>query len=560
MTDEDSKHDLGAARDQKVQLLRRQEQERMAQLIAKQANLPYKDLTTTPIDGGALTIISEEESVKTQSVIFAKKEHLISLGATDPNSNEVRALIEKLEQEKWRISLFVISNTSFEHALVFFKRFAYLKTKITGEVNISYKLFEEFRLKVKDVDTLKKEIGEVAPSNTSQLIELVLGGAMSIDSSDIHIEPQQTQARIRLRIDGVLYDLLNITPQIYHLVLERVKLLSGIKLNVSDKGQDGRFSINTGNEEIEIRASTLPGEHGEYIVMRVLNPTKLISINDLGLRPDLLDLIQNELKKPNGMVLTTGPTGSGKTTALAAFVQNIASSQIKIITIEDPIEYRISGIEQTQVAPEKGYDFANGLTSIVRQDPDVILVGEIRDKETATIAIQAALTGHLVFSTLHTNDAAGAIPRLEELGVTVDTIAPAINVTMAQRLIRRACKYCAVQIAATPEEITKIKKALAHVPKNLLGEKLDGDFKLPQTKGCPQCNNTGYKGRIGIFELLIIDEAMEDFILKKPGNHEIREWAIDHGMVPMQQDGILKILEGLTTVEELERITGPLGE
>jgi len=560
MTDEDSKHDLGAARDQKVQLLRRQEQERMAQLIAKQANLPYKDLTTTPIDGGALTIISEEESVKTQSVIFAKKEHLISLGATDPNSNEVRALIEKLEQEKWRISLFVISNTSFEHALVFFKRFAYLKTKITGEVNISYKLFEEFRLKVKDVDTLKKEIGEVAPSNTSQLIELVLGGAMSIDSSDIHIEPQQTQARIRLRIDGVLYDLLNITPQIYHLVLERVKLLSGIKLNVSDKGQDGRFSINTGNEEIEIRASTLPGEHGEYIVMRVLNPTKLISINDLGLRPDLLDLIQNELKKPNGMVLTTGPTGSGKTTALAAFVQNIASSQIKIITIEDPIEYRISGIEQTQVAPEKGYDFANGLTSIVRQDPDVILVGEIRDKETATIAIQAALTGHLVFSTLHTNDAAGAIPRLEELGVTVDTIAPAINVTMAQRLIRRACKYCAVQITATPEEITKIKKALAHVPKNLLGEKLDGDFKLPQTKGCPQCNNTGYKGRIGIFELLIIDEAMEDFILKKPGNHEIREWAIDHGMVPMQQDGILKILEGLTTVEELERITGPLGE
>ena len=560
MTDEDSKHDLGAARDQKVQLLRRQEQERMAQLIAKQANLLYKDLTTTPIDGGALTIISEEESVKTQSVIFAKKEHLISLGATDPNSNGVRALIEKLEQEKWRISLFVISNTSFEHALVFFKRFAYLKTKITGEVNISYKLFEEFRLKVKDVDTLKKEIGEVAPSNTSQLIELVLGGAMSIDSSDIHIEPQQTQARIRLRIDGVLYDLLNITPQIYHLVLERVKLLSGIKLNVSDKGQDGRFSINTGNEEIEIRASTLPGEHGEYIVMRVLNPTKLISIDDLGLRPDLLDLIQNELKKPNGMVLTTGPTGSGKTTALAAFVQNIASSQIKIITIEDPIEYRISGIEQTQVAPEKGYDFANGLTSIVRQDPDVILVGEIRDKETATIAIQAALTGHLVFSTLHTNDAAGAIPRLEELGVTVDTIAPAINVTMAQRLIRRACKYCAVQIAATPEEITKIKKALAHVPKNLLGGKLDGDFKLPQTTGCTQCNNTGYKGRIGIFELLIIDETMEDFILKKPGNHEIREWAIDHGMVPMQQDGILKILEGLTTVEELERITGPLGE
>src|SRR3989344_2874174 len=209
MTDEDSKHDLGASRDQKVQLLRRQEQERMAQLIAKQAKLPYKDLTTTPIDGGALTIISEEESAKAQSVIFAKKEHSISVGITNPNSDAVKDLIKNLEQANWRASLFVISNTSFEHAFVLFKRFAYLKTKITGEVNISYKLFEEFRLKVKDVDTLKKEIGEVAPSNTSQLLDLVLGGAMSIDSSDIHIEPQQTQARIRLRIDGVLYDLLN---------------------------------------------------------------------------------------------------------------------------------------------------------------------------------------------------------------------------------------------------------------------------------------------------------------------------------------------------------------
>ena len=343
-------------------------------------------------------------------------------------------------------------------------------------------------------------------------------------------------------------------------MLERVKLLSGIKLNVSDKGQDGRFSIHSGGEEIEIRASTLPGEHGEYIVMRVLNPTKLISINDLGLRKDLLDLVQHELKKPNGMVLTTGPTGSGKTTALAAFVQHIASSEIKIITIEDPIEYRIEGIEQTQVAPEEGYDFANGLSSIVRQDPDVILVGEIRDKETATIAIQAALTGHLVFSTLHTNDAAGAIPRLEELGVGVDTIAPAINVAMAQRLIRRVCKYCVVFAKATPEEITKLKKALSRVPENLIEKEINNELSLPQPKGCLRCNNAGYKGRVGIFEILIIDEAMEDFILKKPGNHEIRVWAVDHGMVPMQQDGVLKILEGFTTIEELERITGPIGE
>ena len=560
MTDEDSKKDLGAIRDQKVQMLRRQEQERMAQLIAKQAGLPYKDLTTTPIDGGALTIISDEESSKAKSVVFAKKEHLISVGTINPNSAEIKALTAKLEQAKWRVSLFVISDISFEHAFMLFERFAYLKTKITGEVNISSALVEEFRTKIKDVETLKKQIEDVAPTNTSQLIELVLGGAMNVGSSDIHIEPQKEQARIRLRIDGVLYDLLNIPPQIYHLVLERVKLLSGIKLNISDKGQDGRFSIHSGGEEIEIRTSTLPGAHGEYIVMRVLNPTKLLSINDIGLRKDLLDLIRHELKKPNGMVLTTGPTGSGKTTALAAFVQYIASPQIKIITIEDPIEYRIGGIEQTQVAPEEGYDFANGLSSIVRQDPDAILVGEIRDKETATIAIQAALTGHLVFSTLHTNDAAGAIPRLEELGVSVDTIAPAINVAMAQRLIRRVCKDCVVFSAASPEEITKLKKALARVPKNLVDKKLNNELKLPQAKGCLQCNNTGYKGRIGIFEILIIDEPLEDFILKKPGNHEIREWAINHGMVPMQQDGVLKILEGLTTVEELERITGTLGE
>ena len=270
---------------------------------------------------------------------------------------------------------------------------------------------------------------------------IILAGAVKLKASDIHIEPEEEQAKLRVRIDGMLQDALSLDNKIYKSIVSRIKLLAKLKLNVSDRPQDGRFSILFKETEIEIRASSLPSEYGESIVMRILDPNSLVNIESLGLRKDLVKIFNKEIKQPNGMIIVTGPTGSGKTTTLYAILKKLNNPKIKIITIEDPIEYHLKGISQTQVDPKKGYSFASGLRSIMRQDPDVILVGEIRDLETAKIALQAALTGHLVLTTLHTNNAAGTIARLQALGEKPVNIAPAINMAIAQRLVRKAVSY-----------------------------------------------------------------------------------------------------------------------
>ena len=291
--------------------------------------------------------------------------------------------------------------------------------------------------------------------------------------------------------------------------------------------------------------------------MRILDPANLRSIEELGLREDLLELFKKEIKKPNGMIIVTGPTGSGKTTTLYAFLEYLKKPQIKIITIEDPIEYRLEGISQTEAHPERGYDFANGLRAIVRQDPDVILVGEIRDLETAQIAIQAALTGHLVFSTLHTNDAAGTIPRLVSLGARPSNIAPAINLAIAQRLVRKICPKCFILRPLKEEEKKIIQEGLGNIPSHLKKkyslENLN-EVQIKEGKGCKFCNFTGFKGRIGIFEAFVVNEEMEDLILKNPSIPEIKRLARKYGMVSMYQDGLLKVLLGITTIEEVQRV------
>jgi type II secretory ATPase GspE/PulE/Tfp pilus assembly ATPase PilB-like protein len=299
----------------------------------------------------------------------------------------------------------------------------------------------------------------------------------------------------------------------------------------------------------------LPAEYGESVVMRILNPKNLIDLDGLGLREDLYKVFKKEIEKPNGMIIVTGPTGSGKTTTLYAFLKKIQNPEIKIITIEDPIEYHLKGISQTQVAPEKGYTFADGLKSIVRQDPDVILVGEIRDLETAKIGLQAALTGHLVLSTLHTNDAAGTIPRLVDLGTDASSIAPALKMAVAQRLIRKACKKCSTLEKPTASELSELKKGLKNLPKEVEVPDLD-NVKVARIKkeGCSSCNLTGYKGRLGLFEAFLVDSEMEKFILKNPPVSEIRELAIKKGMVTMYQSGLIDIAEGLTTFEEVKRM------
>ncbi|MBU4298728.1 GspE/PulE family protein [Patescibacteria group bacterium] len=433
--------------------------------------------------------------------------------------------------------------------------------KIVGEINISAS-FLSITQRIKNVPVFKEEIEKNLEKSTSELLDIILGGAINLDGSDIHIEPREEDVKIRLRLDGILQDIVSFEKKIYENAISRLKLLSGIKLNIDDRPQDGRFTITLGRADskrgapIEVRVSTLPTEFGESIVLRILNPKSLISIAELGFRPDLLEVFKKEIKKPNGMIIVTGPTGSGKTTTLYGFLKEIQNPEVKIITIEDPIEYHLASISQTQVNPSKGYDFANGLRAIVRQDPDVILVGEVRDLETASIALQAALTGHLVLSTLHTNDAAGTIARLQSLGEKPINIAPAINMIIAQRLVRKVCKSCFKVASPEPKILAQLKKDLKDIPPEIYISSLDQGLKIPKAVGCRDCNFTGYRGRTGIYEALLVDDEMENFILDAPSISALKEKAIKKGMLPMKQDGLLKVLQGMTTLEEIERVAG----
>ena len=428
--------------------------------------------------------------------------------------------------------------------------------KITGEIRIPQTVVAEIQKEIKNIPEYQEKIKRVLTARVTEVLEIIIGGAINLEVSDIHLEPGEKQTRIRVRIDGILQDVTSFDLKTHEVLLSRIKLISGIKLNITDRPQDGRFSVVIDDFPIEIRTSTLPAEHGESVVLRILNPKSLITLEALGLKRDLLEIVSREIKRPNGMVIVTGPTGSGKTTTLYAFLKKIQRPGIKIITIEDPIEYHLKEISQTQVAPRKGYDFASGLKSIMRQDPDVILVGEIRDLETVQIALQAALTGHLVLTTLHTNDAAGTVARLVSLGANPINIGPAINITIAQRLIRKACNNCLKLEKASEEDFKKLKKGLKDLPEKIKIPKLSKEIKIPQAIGCKSCNFTGFRGRIGIFEAFLIDDEIEKFIQTSPSIAGLRKLAFKKGMVSMKQDGLIKVLHGLTTIEEVERITG----
>ncbi|MDD3046341.1 MAG: GspE/PulE family protein [Candidatus Pacebacteria bacterium] len=421
--------------------------------------------------------------------------------------------------------------------------------EIVGEILISKEEELFFKENILNLKSLSLLFTKNIDQDITYLIKILMVGAVLLKSSDIHIEREEEKTIIRIRMDGMLTLVTEIENERYLKILSRIKLLSRLKLNVDKEAQDGRFSIKFEDNEIEIRVSSLPSEYGEAIVMRILNPKSLISLEELGLRTDLEKLFNNEIEKPNGMIIVTGPTGSGKTTTLYAFLKKISKPENKVITIEDPIEYHLEGITQTQVDEKKGYSFASGLRSIVRQDPDTILVGEIRDKETAQIAIQAALTGHLVLSTLHTNDAISTISRLESLGEIASNIIPAVNIIIAQRLIRKLCPKCSSLRNITNEEKEMFKKELPFVDTSKL-------TKLPIEVGCEHCNNTGYKGRVGIFEAFVLDNELKNFILSSPSRVGLKEKAIQKGMTLIKQDGLLKVLKKETTLEEIKRVAG----
>ena len=404
-----------------------------------------------------------------------------------------------------------------------------------------------------DPERLFSEIEEVgdllddtSDSPVIRLVNLMFSQAVRDNASDIHIEPYQNSVKIRQRLDGILYDMLRPPKHVQSALISRVKIMA--KLNIAEKRlpQDGRIELKVANKEIDVRVSTLPTAFGERVVLRLLHKSSvMISLGELGMPPDRFATFDKEIHSPNGIVLVTGPTGSGKTTTLYAALSAINNTDINIITVEDPIEYRISGIGQVQINPKIDLTFASGLRSIVRQDPDVILVGEIRDTETAEIAIQSALTGHLVFSTLHTNDSAGAITRLRDMGIEPFLIASSVNAILAQRLIRIICENCKEEYSPAPEMLEKIG----------LGGEEYRDRKVFQGRGCVKCHSTGFKGRRGIFELLHMTQEMKALVLRTSDANEIRQRAIHNGMITLQQDGAQKVLEGVTTIEEVYRVS-----
>jgi type II secretory ATPase GspE/PulE/Tfp pilus assembly ATPase PilB-like protein len=413
--------------------------------------------------------------------------------------------------------------------------------------------------RLRNIRDLRRLLRYNHKENVSFIVDIIMGGAITLGASDIHIEPEVDKARLRIRIDGVLQTVDLLPRGLYDKISARIKFLARLKLNITKKAQDGRFGIDFEEQgrEIEIRTSALPSSYGETIVMRILDPTALIDIEALGMRPDLNKKVLEELKKPNGMIILTGPTGSGKTTTLYAFLKKLNEPGIKIITIEDPIEYQIDGISQTQVNKTHGYDFAKGLSAIVRQDPDVILVGEIRDYETAHIALQAAMTGHLVFSTVHTNDAAGTIARIEALGEKSHNIAPALNVAIAQRLVRRICPECGQRKKPEPADYEELAEGLSTLPKEVACPELNQQTEIfyADPSGCRYCNFTGYKGRIGIFESFFVDTAMEEMIQSSPSIPALRRQAIKDGMILMYHDGLIRVMNGISTLSEVHRVT-----
>lgn len=546
----------------RVELLHKQEEEELARILSEKYGVTYADLSLLSINTDALRLLPEAEAREAEAAVFARIGKNISVALRAPESDKAKAVVAKLEDLGYTITRYMVSLESLKLAWARYADLSFATETKAGIFELSAEELEKHMERIKnlrDIDALIAEVVHLKRTyRITRILEITLAGALAQEASDIHFEPEEERvARVRYRLDGVLVDAAVLDKETYRLMLSRIKLLSGLKLNVADEAQDGRFSIKVKGADIEIRTSVLPGPYAESVVLRLLNPdTIAVPLEELGMSATILSLVKTAIGKPNGMVLTTGPTGSGKTTTLYAFLRTINKKETKIITIEDPIEYHLDGIVQTQV-DKKHYSFALGLRSALRQDPDVIMVGEIRDKEVAEVAVQAALTGHLVFSTLHTNNAAGSFPRLIDLGVSEKLLASSITVSLAQRLVRTLCSSCKRARAATKEEFAIIERHMRSLANPALLPRERG--RVFTAVGCPACRGSGYKGRIGIFEAITMTPEIERVLETSASERVIAEAARSQGYPTMAQDGILKVVQGITTLEELARVVD-LGE
>lgn len=547
--------DVQAAYAAKMSEIRLAEDEKVAETKAQQVSLPYVELATISILPEAISLLNETVAITQRLVCFVRNQSSIKLAAEDPTNPAIKQIVQHLTDQGYQVELYLVSAHGIDQALQFYRSIPKVR-KIKLGVSVSSKDLEEFKGQFSSFADLAKRIRTVS---LTKLVAFIIASALEGRASDIHIETEEAGVKIRFRIDGILHDIVELPSAIWEKLDSRIKLLANLKMNVKSKPQDGGFSIDREKDKVDVRVSVIPTNFGESIVLRLLmSSSTAISFDDLGLRGKAYSDLERELRKPNGMIITTGPTGSGKTTTLYAALNQLNDEETKIITLEDPIEYKLAGVNQSQVHTDDGYTFAKGLRSILRQDPDVIMVGEIRDLDTAETAINAALTGHLVISTLHTNSAAAAVPRLLSMNVKPFLLAPALNAIMGQRLVRRICSACKTEAEIDNQTMSEVIAVLSKLTPES-GEKNrtqnPAQLKFYKGKGCTECHGIGYHGRIGIYEIMAMTPEIEKLILSgQVSEFQIQEQAITKGMVTMLQDGLLKALEGITTVDEVFRV------
>lgn len=517
---------------------------------AQNLGLNYINLIGLNINSDLTSLITLEESTKWKIIPFFLIGKKIRLGLVDPENIFTQNIVQKLKDQGYKVNLNLCSLESLQEWQKIYQ--SQKKKSVETDLLLKENDIKEYDVEISDLSNYATKLEEL---KSDELLNLLNLSAIKTNTSDIHIQPEENSALLRFRIDGVLKTIFQMPSKVFDGLIKQIKYESHLKLNINRTPQDGQFNFKLNNTKIDVRVSTLPTEFGETIVMRYLNPMRwIVSLEKLGIEGRNYEIIQKVLSIPNGMILVTGPTGSGKTTTLYSILNQINSNEKKIITLEDPIEYHLSGISQSQVQEELGYTFALWLRSILRQDPDIVMVGEIRDQETAETATQAALTGHLVLSTLHTNSAIETIPRLINMGLKSFVLAPALNVVLAQRLVRRLCEFCAIEQKPSESEKTFLLKIIENLRKRGVSLPPNSE-KIKYPQGCPKCSKTWFNGQIALIEVLYISENIKNMILKNESSYNILQKALEEGMITMEEDGILKVLQGITTLSEITRVT-----
>lgn len=513
--------------------------------------IPFKKIEGKDVDPDLLKKIPEEAIRHYKFIPLGVKDDFLEIGMVDPENIEAREAVQFIVA-KFNLSfkIFLISQEDFDNVMGGYKGLRGEASKVLGDLELALSDTEKI---IEKEEIFKKEIKFIEEAPVTKMVAVVLKHALEGNASDIHIEPLRDKLRVRFRVDGILYTSLILPLSVHDTIVSRIKILTNMRLDEKRKPQDGRFEARINNREIDFRVSTLPTFFGEKVAIRILDKEKGVrTLEEIGFTEKDLKLTRENIKKPYGLILLTGPTGSGKSTTLYAMLQELDKEKGNIISLEDPVEYNIEGVNQSQVKPEIGYDFANGLRSILRQDPDMIMVGEIRDKETAALAIQAALTGHLVFSTLHTNSAVGVIPRLVDMGVDPFLIAPTLLMAIGQRLVRLLCPDSKKEIPLTGSVKEKLLAEVEGLPANI---KKNFDLSRPVYQGVPVATcSQGSRGRTGVFEILVKTPQLENLILTNPTEPEIFKEARRQGMITMKEAGILKILNGEVGIEELNKL------